>query len=307
MAEHRPTTPSVELRRGARARVLVIDDEIDVRQLLAMALSQDGFEVEMAGSGPAALELLKTRKFNLAITDLMMPGMDGVATLVALKKAAPAMEVIVATGFSTVETAIACMRQGAFDYIKKPFNLAELKLRLDRALERSQHLEVVALYEATRTLMAAMVRGDLVRLVVSLAQKVLRADTIGLAVQDVEGGAWRYHHTVSTPHVGDPFVAALVLLVGDAREVLRFPSPALAELPLGSDDGKVSSALIFPLLSRRRTVGVLAALRGASSSQFNEFELHQGKVFCAEITTALDNECMYRELETKTQQPPEGK
>lgn len=291
----RPTTR----RTGPRARVLVIDDETDVRQLLAMALSQDGYEVEMAASGPAALELLKTRKFNLAITDLMMPEMDGVATLVALKQLAPHMEVMVATGYSTVETAISCMRKGAFDYIKKPFNLTELKLRIERALERSNHLEVVALYEATRSLMATMMHSDLVRLVVGLAGQMMRADTVGLAVRDHEGDQWRCHRTVGTPHISDALLAALAEVARAAGEPLRFPSETLPELPLGRDDGRVASALVFPLLARGRALGVLAAMRGTASPDFTQVELDQGKIFCAEITLALDNECLYRELEAK--------
>ena len=286
-------------RAGTRARVLVIDDEIDVRQLLAMALSQDGYEVEMAASGLVALELLKTRKFNLAITDLMMPDMDGVATLVALRRIAPHMEVMVATGYSTVETAIACMKEGAFDYIKKPFNLAELKLRIERALERSHHLEVVALYEATRSLMATMMRSDLVRLIVGQAVQLLRADAVGLAVRDHDDEPWRYHRTVGVPHISDGLLAGLAETAKEAGEALRFPSEALPELPVGRDDGKITSALIFPLVTRDRTVGALAAMRGTASSGFTEFEQSQGKIFSAEITLALDNECLFRELEAK--------
>jgi DNA-binding NtrC family response regulator len=122
---------------SARASVLVIDDEQGIREMLCYELSQDGFEVEMAENGAAAMEAVKRRKFDLAITDLKMPGMDGVATVEALRSLDPKIEVIVATGYASVETAVACMKRGAYDYIEKPFDLTELKLLLDRASQKS--------------------------------------------------------------------------------------------------------------------------------------------------------------------------
>jgi DNA-binding NtrC family response regulator len=91
----------------------------------------------MAENGAAAMEAVKRRKFDLAITDLKMPGMDGVATVEALRSLDPKIEVIVATGYASVETAVACMKRGAYDYIEKPFDLTELKLLLDRASQKS--------------------------------------------------------------------------------------------------------------------------------------------------------------------------
>jgi DNA-binding NtrC family response regulator len=121
---------------STRASVLVIDDEPGIREMLAYELSQDGFDVEMAENGLAAVEAVKRRKFDLAITDLRMPGMDGVATVEALRLLDPKIEVIVATGYASVETAVACMKRGAYDYIQKPFDLPELKLLLDRAAQK---------------------------------------------------------------------------------------------------------------------------------------------------------------------------
>src|SRR5262252_7855803 len=104
---------------SSRASVLVIDDEPGVREMLCHELSQEGFEVEMAESGHAAVEAVKRRKFDLAVTDLRMPGMDGVATVEALRSLDSNIEVIVATAYASVETAVACMKRGAYDYIEK--------------------------------------------------------------------------------------------------------------------------------------------------------------------------------------------
>ena len=114
-----------------KGTVLVIDDEKDMREMLAFNLNQEGFEVVSAENGEAAVEAVKKRKFDLAVTDLKMPGMGGVATVAALKEIDPDIEIIVATGYASVETAVACMRHGAYDYICKPFSLQELLGKID--------------------------------------------------------------------------------------------------------------------------------------------------------------------------------
>ena len=163
-----------------RAAVLIVDDESGIRDMLSFELAQDGFDVETAESGLAAVEALKRRKFDLAVTDLKMPGMDGVATVEALRGLDSDIEVIVATGYASVETAVACMKRGAYDYIQKPYDLDELKLLFGRAMQKSHLQGMVALYEASRALLATLKPSDLVRLVVTLAHRVLRADDIGL-------------------------------------------------------------------------------------------------------------------------------
>lgn len=119
---------------GRRGWILVIDDEEDLRDMLDFILSRDGFEVATADSGLAALELARTRRFDLAITDLKMPGMNGIETLTALKELDASIEVIVATGYASEQTAAECMRRRAFGYLRKPFELEELRSLVERAL-----------------------------------------------------------------------------------------------------------------------------------------------------------------------------
>jgi DNA-binding NtrC family response regulator len=117
-----------------RALVLVIDDEADMREMLALVLHARGLEVETADSGQAALAAVARRRFEVAITDLRMPGMDGIATLDALKARDPALEVIVATGYASDETAAICMQRGAYGYLRKPFGIDDLQAIIERAL-----------------------------------------------------------------------------------------------------------------------------------------------------------------------------
>jgi DNA-binding NtrC family response regulator len=116
-----------------RAAILVIDDEPGIREMLAFALSADDLDVETVESGYLAIEAVQRRKFVVIITDLKMPGMDGAATVAALRRIDPALEIIVATAYSA-EAATSSLGHEAYAYIQKPFDLGELRQLIDRAI-----------------------------------------------------------------------------------------------------------------------------------------------------------------------------
>ena len=118
--------------------VLVIDDEDIMREILETLLTREGYDVRLAASGAEGLELAKSRTFDAAIVDVMMPGIDGITTLEELKKIDDDLPVLMITAFASVETAISAMKRGAFDYITKPFKNDEVLLVVRNALERRQ-------------------------------------------------------------------------------------------------------------------------------------------------------------------------
>ena len=110
-------------------RVLVVDDEDGLRAFLAEALTTAGHDVTTAASGDEALRRLAGQAFELVITDLRMPGTDGMAVVRRVRAEQPETEVIVLTAHGTVETAVEAMKLGAFDYLQKPLGSpAELRL-----------------------------------------------------------------------------------------------------------------------------------------------------------------------------------
>ncbi len=115
-------------------RILIIEDDETVQDVLRSFLTQKGFEVTIAQNGEAGLNLLGSDKFDLLFTDLVMPGISGMDVLKKVIAAKIAIPVVVMTAFGTVQTAVEAMRIGAFDYITKPFNLDELKIVIDKAL-----------------------------------------------------------------------------------------------------------------------------------------------------------------------------
>jgi two-component system, NtrC family, response regulator AtoC len=115
-------------------QVLVIDDDAVTRELLTEVLQGEGYAVEACDSGSKALERAAGREFDLAVTDIRMPEMDGISVTRALKARQPEIQVIVMTAFGSVETAVEAVRHGAFDYVSKPMNLDEIKSTVRRAL-----------------------------------------------------------------------------------------------------------------------------------------------------------------------------
>src|SRR5678816_3267295 len=116
--------------------VLVVDDEEIMREILETLLTREGYEVRVAASGAEGLELARALPFDAAIVDIMMPGLDGIATLDELKRIDEDLAVIIITAYGSIESAIAAMKTGAFDYVTKPFKNEEVLVVLRNALER---------------------------------------------------------------------------------------------------------------------------------------------------------------------------
>jgi nitrogen regulation protein NR(I) len=119
-------------------RAIVIEDDETVRDVLRSFLTEKGFEVTLAQNGEAGLEMLRTEKFDLILTDLVMPGITGMDVLKEAIASKINIPVIVMTAFGTVQTAVEAMRIGAFDYLTKPFNLDELMIVIEKALSVSK-------------------------------------------------------------------------------------------------------------------------------------------------------------------------
>ena len=102
-------------------RILVVDDEDIVRTSCSRTLSPEGYEVRLARNGAEGLKMANEERFDLVLTDLKMPDMDGIEVLRIIKEQWPETAVIIVTGYQTVDTAVKAIKLGAYDYIEKPF------------------------------------------------------------------------------------------------------------------------------------------------------------------------------------------
>jgi DNA-binding NtrC family response regulator len=132
--------------------ILVVDDEDIMREILDALLTREGYHVRMASSGAEGIELAKAVPFDAAIVDVMMPGIDGIGTLEEIRKIDDDLPVLMITAFASVESAIAAMKRGAFDYITKPFKNDEVLLVVRNAVERRRlRSENLALRQTLRS------------------------------------------------------------------------------------------------------------------------------------------------------------
>jgi len=272
------------------ARILVIDDDPDLLAALADTLSDEGYDVEPVSSGRAAIEAARRKSFDLALTDLVMPEMDGAATVAGLKEVDPTLSIIVGTAYATIETAIHCMKQGAYDYVRKPYDLGELTMLLGRALEQRKLTENVALLEASRTLLETLSEADLEARVPRQARLLLRCEAAVFLRDD--------------SRTADPSRTPLPerLLSALAAEAEAQDGPVL--VPGAGDtlaaelaDGGFVSALVYPLAVKDHRHGLLIVLR--RSSPCTSHDLWAGSVYATGAALALENARLYSELERR--------
>ncbi len=123
------------------AKVLIVDDEKDFVEMFSLRLETQGEKVSTAYSGKEALEVLSHVSIDVVILDIRMPGMDGIDTLKQIKTLYPIVEVILLTGHGSTQTAVEGMKLGAFDYLMKPADFEEIKLKLESARKRKDEQE----------------------------------------------------------------------------------------------------------------------------------------------------------------------
>ncbi len=115
------------------ARVLIVDDQVRVAEVIATALAHAGYQCETFSDGASALRAVEERSADTVVTDWKMGGMDGIELLRELRRRRPELPVILLTAYGSVSSAVAAMREGAFDYITKPFDNEELRATVARA------------------------------------------------------------------------------------------------------------------------------------------------------------------------------
>lgn len=121
-----------------KSRILVVDDDRMKRVTLGTQLEDDGYAVDLGENALSGLEKLKQHHYDAVITDLRMPSMDGIAFLKEIKKLSPSTEVILMTAYGSIENAVKAMKEGAFEYITKPFSYDELSIKIIRLLEHQK-------------------------------------------------------------------------------------------------------------------------------------------------------------------------
>jgi len=125
-------------KQGKTVQILIVDDEPLIRKSLYEILRIEGYRVQMAETGEEAMGILKKERIDIVVTDFQLPKMNGIHLLEEIKHRSPKTEVILITGYGTIESAVTAMKKGAFDYITKPINDNEIKIIIQKLIEKRQ-------------------------------------------------------------------------------------------------------------------------------------------------------------------------
>lgn len=290
----------------SKQKILVIDDEKGLRDLLTFELSSLGYNIVTAADGLEGIEKVKKEKFDLVILDLKMPKLSGTETLKEIKKIDPAIEAIVATGYGTVETAVECMKIGAYDYIAKPFNIDELSVLIEKVFEKKELKFVIALYEASRAIFSSLKLDDLLKTIVDLSFKTFHADEVSIMLYDdsqeklylaashgINGETEKESRLTLSQIAAEKMKQTKVplLLVGG---LLNYPE--FAEF---KDGKKINSAIIYPIISKNNILGLINLIRTETKENFSQTDLQMVLVLVAQISQAIENANLYNKLEEK--------
>lgn len=206
-------------------RILVIDDEQVIREGVDRALGKRGYTIAKAEDGTKGIELLQSDEFDIVLTDLMMPGMDGFAVLDWIRANQPHIQVIVITGFATVTKAVSAMKQGAFDFVGKPFTPDYIRVVVDRAVDKINLVaETKKLREEKNQGLVAIDKSNsrLKSVFSCMAEAVLITDADGVVVLH-NPAAIRILEIQTDPVIGKPLSASIqdqtaVAMVNEAME-----------------------------------------------------------------------------------------
>jgi DNA-binding NtrC family response regulator len=195
-----------------KAKILVVDDEKPLRELLQMELGRNGHTVHVASDGVEGLARFREEIYNVVLLDIRMPGIDGVEVLRRMRAESTLPEVIILTGYGTIESAVECIKQGACDYLTKPVKLEELELVIEKAHEKNRlRLENMSLKLEVKKFETHQIvgRSAAIRKVLDLVRRMGATDEHVLVTGESGTGkelVARAVHDASS-RAGEPFIA----------------------------------------------------------------------------------------------------
>jgi two-component system phosphate regulon sensor histidine kinase PhoR len=295
----------------AGERILIADDMQDVLDLCTRILSREGYEVTGVRNGREAISLAEQQPFDLFLTDLMMPGIKGVDTAQGVRRILPNCVIVVMTGFGTMDTAIEALRLGFSEFIVKPFKPDELRLAVNRALEKdrlrreNERLRaLVPLFELNKTMMATVQEDELATQVLETACSELGV-AHGVLILKAPDRPGLYIKTVSCSDGGDlaePLAGQLLDLAErllERREQVVFHPTASEPEGIAPLMQRLDAEWIIfnPLLAMDTPIGGLLLCSSSDGSVFTRSDRELLSVLCGQAAVALQNARLFQQIQ----------
>ncbi|MDH7498976.1 MAG: response regulator [candidate division NC10 bacterium] len=284
-------------------RALVAEDEAAVRRLCGRILEGMGYQTVMASHGLEALKAAEGEPFEIVVADIRMPDLDGIELLKSIKKMSPETEVIVITGYATLENAIEALREGAADYIRKPFSANELQgviqkceKRRRSAEERSHLREILAIHELSLALGSTRSLEQIMGLFLELAARAMRSGKALLLLLEGNTGMLR---VAACKGFAQQAVEGLRVPLGETAlgHALAKEKPSLVEhlaedplLAKLSENGKSPRSLLCaPLVTRGKIMGGLLLYPRENGEPFSPGEERALSIMAYQAAIAVEN------------------
>lgn len=297
------STPAPEAKQ-VPPRLLVVEDEPDIRDICVRLLRRGGYQVATAENGQVAVDRLKEAPFDLVLTDIQMPKMSGMELLQLLRQQYQDTDVIVFTAHTTVETARDALKLGAFDYLAKPNIVEDLERTVRRALEwrrvrlEKQRLsEIVALYEISRAFTTTLDTAIAVREIVQLLWRRFAPEALSLSLLHPEDDQLELLAQRGEPTDAEPGAR---VKVGDHGEgtILAAHLDLVGERPAFGP----SHLVRIVLRPGDHAVGILQLVRGPEQPGFGSDDRTLLEVCASQIAASLENARLYRQIKEQSLQ-----
>ena len=302
-------------------RILVVDDEETILYVICRVLESHGYQVLAAGTAEKGRALLETGPIDVALLDLVLPGQSGLELLQAIKQHHPDTEVIMMTSHASIDTAVLAMREGAYDYLHKPFeDIDEVWTCVSRALDRGRlarlNRELVARQEQANRELSVLVQRlkALVHAGQAMGKLRTEAELLDFVLQQVrlELGAERISIMLVNPESGSLRIAAALglehlrveeILVpmgsGIAGRVAATGEPVLAVAGDDPADSFMSAPIVMsaPLVGWHRTLGVINVTARPSGNPFEQQDLQFLEGLAGQVATSIERVRHLEELQ----------
>jgi response regulator RpfG family c-di-GMP phosphodiesterase len=305
-----------------RPRVLIVDDEKFIRDILADFLGMEGYLVRTAEDGAAALTELGHARYDMVISDLKMPRMGGIELLAAIGEAAPNALTVIMTGFGTVETAIDAMKRGAYDYILKPFKVEEVIHVVQRGLEKqrlsAENLrlrEALSLYKVSEAITASLSLDEVLATVGDAGLHEIDGDMVSTWLDDGEGGFFERQRLVQPQpdpssergRVGFGEFAPAAFIEHFAADSTLLEHGAKGERFFSTrPDTPLASIVAVPLRMKGRVVGWICVASFTKNKRFDEGQRKLLSIVGSRAAAAIENARLYEDLRATFQQTIRG-
>jgi response regulator RpfG family c-di-GMP phosphodiesterase len=293
------------------ARILVVDDERVIREILAEFLTLEGYSVHTVEDGEKALTELRLRPYDLLITDLKMPRLSGLQLLEKIEAERLGVLTVLMTGFGTVETAIEAMKKGAYDYLLKPFKVEEVIHVVERALYRQRLQtenirlrEALTIYRVSEAIALSPDVEHILDVILRAAIDEAKADVATLHLRDPRSGSYEERVKIvaaSEGRVAMPPTPAFDVLseqFAQGLPIVAHGGKAARFFTESSPPAELTSFVSVPLQVGGSMVGVLNVFSFTPTKKFDEGHRKMLAVLASRGASAIDNARLYADLRT---------